>query len=97
MKNKRLIECRKDVPILTKYKILEPGSNVNNCKKEEDYKYMQCDYCEEEIKIENDPQKRTGGVHTIQITKIKSIKIAAHNKCLKPLIKEINEAFGVHI
>ena len=54
-------------------------------------------WTEEEIKIENDPQKRTGGVHTVRITKIKSIKIAAHNKCLKPLIKEINEAFGVHI
>lgn len=97
MKNKRLIEVRKDVPILTKYKILELGSNVNNGRKEEDYKYMTCDYCEEEIRVENDPQKRTGGVHTIRITKIKSIKIAAHNKCLKPLIKEINEAFGVHI
>lgn len=97
MKNKRLIECRKDVPILTKYKILEIGTNVTNSRKEEDYKYMQCDYCEEEIRVEDDPQKRTGGVHTIRITQTKSIKIAAHNKCVKPLIKEINEAFGVQI
>ena len=97
MKNKRLIECRKDVPILTKYKVLELGTNVTNSVKEPDYKYMQCDYCEDEIRLENDSQKRTGGVHTIRITKIKSIKIAAHNKCLKPLIKEINEAFGVQI
>lgn len=97
MKNKRLIECRKDVPVLTKYKILEIGTNVSNTRKKEDYKYMQCDYCEKEIRIENDSQKRTGGVHTIRITLTKSIKIAAHNQCLKKLIKEINEAFGVQI
>ena len=80
MKNKSLLECRKDVPILTKYKILELGTNVTNTMKKEDYKYIQCDHCEEEIRLEDDPQKRTGGVHMIRITKTKSIKIAAHNK-----------------
>lgn len=97
MKNLRLLECRKNVPILTKYRIIELGTNLTNERKEKEYDYMICDYCNEEIKIEDDIAKKTGGTINIKITKARELTIASHNKCLKSLLREINKTYRIEL
>lgn len=86
---------RKTPPKYIKYKPKPSGSHLVNYKSEKDYDYYICDYCGEEIKINNKWENKTGGTYEIPetITKTHIIKLALHNKCLKPLLNEITEDY----
>lgn len=62
-------------------------------KQEKEYEYYKCDYCGEEIKIEKEWERTTGGIVTIPttLTNRGKIEIAIHNKCLKNFLKELEE------
>lgn len=68
--------------------------HLTKIKPKRDYAYYTCDYCGEEIKIEKDTTKRTGGVCIIPytITRGTAIELALHDKCLNPVLKEFEEA-----
>lgn len=81
IKNKESIYRHRKAPeIHIKYS--KSGSNVVSTKKKE-YEYYICDYCGEEIRIEESKINRTGG-----ILKFKDMKLALHNRCLKSVLKE---------
>ena len=69
------------------------GSHLVNAKVQERYRYYSCDYCGEEIRIEKDISKATGGICRIpaSLTQRSEIILALHNKCLKPVIDEFKE------
>ena len=48
------------------------------------YEYYICDYCGKEIRIEENKLNRTGGT-----VAFKGMKLALHNKCLNPMLKNI--------
>lgn len=81
------------IPVYTKMKPSPDASHVINHKKEKLYDYYICDYCGEEIRILEKKYEMTGGVTTIPntITKRGELKLALHNKCLKPALKEFEE------
>lgn len=69
------------------------GAHLVNRKVKEKYKYYKCDYCGEEIKIEKEWVKQTGGTYELpaSLTKQGKIILALHNKCLKATLKEFEE------
>ncbi len=69
------------------------GVHLVNKKVKEKYKYYMCDYCGQEIRIADKWAERTGSKVTIpsSITKQGEIVLALHNKCLKPMLKELEE------
>ena len=71
------------------------SERLTKIKKEKDYEYYTCDYCDEEIKIEKDVNKRTGGICIIPytVTKRIAIELALHDKCLNPVLREFEEVF----
>lgn len=58
IKGNNFIRDRKSIEVHTKYKSNNFLSNVINSKKEIDYKYYICDYCHNEIKIEEKWENR---------------------------------------
>ena len=70
---------------------IDDNSNLVNSKKIGRYEYYVCDYCGEEIKVTNKIDERTGGIVTIPqyITGERPIKLILCNKCLNPVIKEL--------
>lgn len=76
-----------------KFKPKPECAHLVKYKPELDYEYYICDYCKQEIKIEQKWEKKTGGIAILptSITNRGPIKIAIHNKCLK-LFKENLEA-----
>lgn len=87
------LTTRKEPEKFQKYKYEETESNLTNSKKILDYEYYKCDYCNEEIKIESKREKMQGGLVEIPKTLIKNRKLTLclHNKCLKPVLKELEE------
>ncbi len=81
---------RKKIDKYTKYKKTKI-SNLINSKKEKDYEYFLCDYCDEEIPIKNKKHEMSGGICIIPqtVTKKESIKVVLHNKCLINALKEL--------
>lgn len=78
------LKTRKKLEIYTKYKAGDGiGSHLVNEKKIKLYDYYKCDYCGGEIEIKENYIDQSGG-----IIEIKGMKLAIHNKCLKPLLKE---------
>ena len=69
------------------------GTHLVKAKIKEKYSYYICDYCGEEIKIEKDISKRTGGTCYLPgcLTNKAPIMVALHNKCFKPVIEEFKE------
>ena len=69
------------------------GSHLVNKSIKNRYKYYKCDYCGEEIKLEKDWTKQSGGTFELphSMTKRGKIIIALHNKCFKKAIKEFEE------
>lgn len=69
------------------------GTHLVGKKIKERYRYYNCDYCGEEIKLEKDWSKQTGGTYEIPhtITKKGKVIVALHNKCFKPALKEFEE------
>lgn len=88
------LEIRKEPQILTKI-IKEDtiGCHLVKAEIKEKYKYYVCDYCGEEIRVEKEWAKQTGGRYEIpqSLTKRGNIIIAIHNKCLKKVIRELEE------
>lgn len=79
-----------------KNKKLKPkpaGSHLVKYKEEVDYYYYICDYCGEEIKLENKWENKAGGIAELpnSLTNRGKVKIAIHNRCLNPLLKKIEE------
>lgn len=68
-------------------------SNVLNAKVIERYKYLICDYCGDEIRLDIKFHERTGGtkVFSHSFTKCGKVELVLCNKCLKPVIKEFEE------
>ncbi|MCI8309069.1 MAG: hypothetical protein HFJ45_02425 [Clostridia bacterium] len=71
---------------------------VKNTKKEKLYDYYICDYCRLPIKFYPNQKsyEREGGKATIPNSLIGkgNIIIMAHNRCIKSLIKEVEEILG---
>lgn len=69
------------------------GAHLVNRKIKEKYKYYRCDYCGEEIKISDKWDEKTGSKIVIpsSITKCGEVTVALHNRCLKPMLKELEE------
>lgn len=67
----------------------------SKAKVKEKYKYYICDYCGEEIKIENTWGKQTGEVvkfpASLTGVKIGGLTLALHYRCLKTVTKEFEE------
>ena len=90
----KLLEEREEISKYIKYKEKpKEARHLIKYKQEKDYEYYKCDYCGEEIKIEKDWEKRTGGIITLpsSLTDRGEIKIVIHNKCLKNLLKELED------
>lgn len=79
----------------TKYKATEK-SNVAETDKKIDYLFYICDFCGAEIKIINKPHEMSGGINILPntLTKVGEIKIALCNKCVKPLLKLLEDKNG---
>lgn len=97
MKNIKNFEARVDVPKLIRWKYDELGTNVTKSKKTKLYEYYLCDYCGEQIKIEKDYRKRTGGTVEIPINSFKKLKLALCTKCLKPVLEMVRKEYDIEI
>lgn len=84
---------RENVPKYVKYKKKPDGSHLVNYKQQKDYEYYKCDYCGEEIIIKDKADEQDGGIAILPntITNRGNIKIALHNRCLKPLLEAIEK------
>ena len=81
------LKHRKEIEKYQKYKSKDTiGSHLVSEKKVKLYNYYKCDYCEGEIKIEDNRAEQTGG-----IIEFKGMTLALHNKCLKEVLKEYEE------
>lgn len=62
-----------------------------NSEKTKIYDYYVCDYCKEQIRLDAKKPERSGGIAIIphSLTKCGELRLALHNKCLKPIIQEI--------
>ena len=74
----------------------EFSAHLSNTKKKEEYQYYTCDYCGEEIRIEKDTTKRTGGLCVIpySFTRGVEIELALHDKCLNPVLRELENFYN---
>lgn len=89
---------REKITIRTKYKeysneTAKHLTTKEKIKKEKLYRYYNCDYCNEEIKITSKIDKQLGGVVILprSLTKREPIKLCLCNKCLNPVIAEFEE------
>lgn len=89
----RALECRVLPVKQTHYIIEQQGSNIVKTKKKKDYDYYICDNCKEKIILSKKIDERTGGIMKVPINSYKSLNLALCNKCVKPALKAINEAY----
>lgn len=84
---------RKKVKKFTQYKKVKTGPYSS--KDEKMYDYYLCDYCRMVIKIKPGLKsyEQEGGKIIIPASLIKkgAVEVAAHNRCIKNLIKELEE------
>ena len=97
MKNDKKFELKKiygraKFPIYTEYKV-QGSSNVINFKRKKEYDYYICDFCGDKIEIKKKPEEMTGGIDVLpySLTGMHNLKIALCNKCVKPLIIELEK------
>lgn len=84
------IEKRKVIELHTEFDVIEEGNSVVKGRKEKKYDFLICDYCKEKIKlIKNNIE---GGTIEFSIAS-RTLKLALHNKCLNPALKEINNKY----
>lgn len=76
-----------------RYEKENPNTRWERTKLVKDYDYYICDYCNKEIKIEKKWENRSGGIVDIpfRVKNKDRVKVALHNKCLKPLLQKIKE------
>lgn len=75
-----------------KYKDTEDAAkHLVKHKKEKEYEYYICDHCGKEIEIKKEKYKMSGGIVVIpeSISKRKDFELALCNKCLNPVLKEL--------
>lgn len=86
-------ESRENVPKYVKYKQKPAGSHLVNYKAEKDYEYYKCDYCGQEIVIKTKRENQDGGIAVLpnSLTNRGAIKVALHNRCLNPLLSQIEK------
>ena len=89
----RALECRVEPIKQTHYIIEQEGSNTVKAKKKKDYDYYICDNCKERIVLYKKQSERQGGILRVPINSYKSLNLALCNKCLKPVLKEINKYY----
>lgn len=84
---------RDKIPKYTREIKEETKSNILKAKVIEKYKYLKCDYCGNEIRLDKKEYERTGGTKVFphSFTKCGKIELALCNKCLKKVIKEFEE------
>lgn len=78
----------------TKYEITDPGAaHLIKVQKKKLYDYYVCDYCGDEIKINDKWENRTGGIITLpkSLAGTFNYKLALCTKCVKPVINEFKE------
>lgn len=92
----RILECRVAPVKLSHYIIEQQGSNTVKTKKKKDYDYYICDNCKEKIILSKKIDEKTGGIMKVPINSYKSLNLALCNKCVKPVLKAINEAYGTN-
>lgn len=76
------------------------GNRLTKEKKEKLYDYYICDYCGSEIKIEDKWENKQGGLLKIPqtLSKIDQVfYLALCNKCVKSVVKELEEKNYNHI
>ena len=66
------------------------ASHLVKYKKEKEYEYYKCDYCNSNIIIHKDKTKMIGGTVTFPatLTKKEDLHLVLCNKCLNPVLKE---------
>ncbi len=89
----RVLECRIEPAKLTQYEIEELGNNTTKTKKKKAYDYYICDNCKERIVLSKNINERMGGIMKVPINSYKCLNLALCNKCVKPVLKAINEAY----
>ncbi len=94
--NLKALECRKEPIKKSYYTIKQQGSSTVKTKKEKAYEFYVCDYCGDKIKIEKKFYDRTGGVYPYKVSNDKTLILALCNKCLKPVLKIINNVYGTN-
>ena len=69
------------------------GRHLIRYKDEKDYDYYICDYCGDEIKILKKKIEMTGGIVVLphSLTKRGEVKIVLCNKCINPVLKELEK------
>lgn len=84
---------RDKIPKYTREIKEETKSNILKAKVLEKYQYLKCDYCGDEIRLDIKREERTGGTITFKhsVTNCGKIELALCNKCLKSVIKELEE------
>lgn len=77
----------------TEYKKGEIVTNTTKNQKIKKYDYYICDYCGQEIVIEEKWENSNGGICELPktITKGKTIILALHNRCINKAIQELKE------
>lgn len=85
---------RKKIELHTQYDE-NPNKFDNRYKKEKIYDFYICDYCRMRIKIMPNLKRseQEGGKVTIPSSLInnESVEIVAHNRCIKNLVRELEE------
>lgn len=92
--NFKVLEYRVEPVKLTNYKIEEIGNSTVKTKKKKDYDYYICDNCREKIIISKKIEDRNGGIMKVPINSYKSLNLAICNRCLRPVLKEINKFYN---
>ena len=66
--------------------------HCGNCR-ETNHLAENCDYCGNEIKILKKRLEMTGGIVVLphSLTKRGEVKIVLHNKCINPVLKELEK------
>lgn len=85
---------REKIPKYVKYKEEQrQASHLVKYKKEKEYEYYKCDYCNSNIIIDKDKTKMTGGTATFPatLTKKQDLQLVLCNKCLNPVLKEFED------
>ena len=93
MFNIEKLKYRTKVPVYLK-EIKEKGTcNTVKSKTIKKYRYLKCDYCNDEIRLDIKETERTGGIATLphSLTKCGNIPVATCNKCIKKIIQELEK------
>lgn len=85
------LKYRKEPQKYTQMLVKNQSSNVVNSEKTKLYDYYVCDYCKNQIRLDVKKTERSGGIAIIphSLTKCGELRLALHNKCLIPIIQEI--------